>query len=77
MEIAIVNKSQLNNCWYPLQYTDKCHLCDKVETCKIQSENRLRGFKTFYENKKVILKKEYEAKIKEINKQLTITHVRP
>ncbi len=72
MEIVIINKSQLNNCWSALQYINNCDQCKKVQTCKIQSKNRLNGFKTFYENKKTALKNKFEADLKEINKQLNL-----
>jgi len=43
MQIAIVMKSQTNGCLSPYQYTDNCHQCDKIFTCKIKSDFHVNG----------------------------------
>jgi len=45
MQIAIVKKSQTNDCLSPYQYTDNCHQCDKIFTCKIKSQFHVNGLK--------------------------------
>ena len=41
--ITIINKSELNNCFSAEQYTNQCHKCDKVLTCKIKSKYHKEG----------------------------------
>ena len=43
--IVIKMKSKINNCWSPYQYTDQCHTCEKVLTCKIKSNYHAKGIK--------------------------------
>jgi len=50
MEIAIINKSDLNNCWSSLQYTNHCEMCSKILDCKICSRNRLEGLKRYHKS---------------------------
>ncbi len=45
MHIAIVKKSDTNDCLSPYQYTDNCHQCDKIFTCKIKSQFHIDGLK--------------------------------
>lgn len=45
MKITIIQRSQLNGCWSPLQYNDVCHECDKIFTCKVKSEYHINGLK--------------------------------
>jgi hypothetical protein len=45
MKIAIVSKNDLNGCFSPLQYTDTCHECEKIFTCKVKSQFHINGLK--------------------------------
>lgn len=74
MKIAIINKSQLNNCWSPLQYTDSCHLCDKVMLgndkyipCKIKSSFHKKGVLLHIEGKKKRIMEEAKGRIQRLN----------
>lgn len=48
MQIAIVNKNQLSEkfqCISALQYTNNCHECDYVFSCKVKSQLHINGIK--------------------------------
>lgn len=45
MKIAIIKKSELNSCFSALQYTDSCHECDKIFSCKVKSIYHINGLK--------------------------------
>ena len=64
MQIAIVKKSETNNCLSPYQYTDNCHQCDKVFTCKIKSKFHVNGLqrKEQFEIDKIILSEKERLK---------------
>lgn len=64
MKIAIINSSQLNSCWSALQYTESCHLCDKVMTCKVVSDFHKNGITEFVENKRQLFQQEISNKMK-------------
>lgn len=57
MKIAIVNKRELNSCWSSLQYTNNCHLCDKIKPkkgylqCKVNSKHHKDGIAKNFEIK--------------------------
>jgi len=36
MSYAVVSKSRLgNDCWLPIRFMKRCHLCDRAEKCKL------------------------------------------
>ena len=69
MEIAIVKKSELNDCWSALQYTDNCDKCDKLYTCKVKSKFHKNGIIKAYKKRKAALDKEYKSRLSSMKKQ--------
>lgn len=73
MQIAIVNKSELNNCWSALQYTNNCLLCDKILTCKVSSNYHKDGLtnKLEYEKNRII--SEHQERLTKLEKDVNNT----
>jgi uncharacterized lipoprotein YehR (DUF1307 family) len=66
MKVAIIKKSEINNCLSALQYTDECVQCDKIFSCKIKSIFHINGLnkKVQYETDKII--EEHEIRISKL-----------
>jgi hypothetical protein len=66
MQIVIVKKSDLNNCWSPYQYTNNCAQCDKVLTCKIKSIFHKKGIVNYAQEKIQSLNAEFKERTETI-----------
>ena len=63
MKTIITQGSQLNSCWSALQYTDSCHECDKVFTCRVKSKQHANGINRAHEDKLKRIKEEYDSRL--------------
>lgn len=77
MHIAIVKKSETNECLSPYQYTDNCHQCDKIFTCKVKSNFHVNGLrrKEQFEIDKIMLSESERLKKLRINVSNTLTAI--
>lgn len=78
MQIAIIKKSQLNNCWSALQYTGNCHQCDKIFSCKIKSPHHVNGLmaKEQFEIGKILKEQETRLSNLRANVQATLKSIK-
>jgi GTP-sensing pleiotropic transcriptional regulator CodY len=73
MKIAIVLKSKLNNCMSPLQYTDNCHQCDNIFSCKVKSKFHVKGLNVLEEIEVKRIHKETECRLKKLKNNVEQT----
>jgi adenosine deaminase len=69
MRTATVSLKELNSCWSALQYTNNCHLCEKIATCKVKSKYRKEGLKKYYEEKENKLIKEFNERMNKLKEE--------